>query len=428
MTARQRRALWAAAALGVIAAAAGLTRRAEPRAADTRARIAFYRARLGGPATYPAYARLGLAYLQEARQTGRTHAYDDARRFLLASLRYQRNFEALRGLADCSLARHEFPEALAYAREAAAALPGDPDAQGALFDAYLALGAVPEAARVLEAMSSQAGGFASFARRAALLAYQGNVAEAIPAMARACTAAEKEGLAAEAQAWCQVRLGSLHRDACNAAEAERAYDRALRILPGYPLAREHRAELQAARGRIAEAIASYEALRAAIPGARYELALAGLYAEQGEGEKAAAAGARALAHLRRAEESGSRAEWRPLALLLLEGEATAAEGLRWAERDWENRRDAYAADTLAWAWFRNGRPHQARNLIERALEPGLKEPLLRLHAAQIRAALGETAEARRQLEALGACRAALSRAEQREAERLAADLGFRPRR
>jgi len=414
-----RRGGWLAVSLALVAGAVLLATRSSPTApSDTDARIEYYQARLGGPGTYPAYARLGLAYLEKARETGNARYSDDAEQYLEESLRFQRNYEALRGMSILSLARHKFPEAQLFAEEAAAADPGDLEAQGTRFDAYLALGDDPRAETVLEGMLRSETGFVSSTRLANLRQYRGHTPGALEAMRRACSDAEKLGLPAEKRAWCQVRLGSLFVAGCDGAQAERAYQQALEIFPDYFLAREHLAELRAAQDRPAEAMALYAKLLMARPDPHVRLALADLYDSQGMTEDAAGLRAQALTEMRRSAESSSRADWRPLALLLLRDDATAAEGLHWAERDWENRRDVFAADALAWAYFRKGRPADAVPIIERALATGTKEPLLLLHAAEIRLALKERPAAEALLRRAAACPLTLGPAEKRQVERI----------
>ena len=85
--------------------------------------------------------------------------------------------------------------------------------------------------------------------------------------------------------------------------------------------------------------------------------------------------------------------------------------MRWAERDWENRRDAFAADTLAWAYLRNKRPDEAWGILEPVVRMG-GEPFLLLHAAQIQFALGRAAGAGRFLDQALACPLRLTPAEQ----------------
>ncbi|HXV77746.1 MAG TPA: hypothetical protein VD788_15640, partial [Candidatus Polarisedimenticolaceae bacterium] len=88
-------------------------------------RIAYYRARAGGTGSYVAWARLGQAYLDRGRMTGREQDRVRAERCLARSLAYQPNLEALRGMAVLRLDQHRFGEALELAAEAAAAAPED---------------------------------------------------------------------------------------------------------------------------------------------------------------------------------------------------------------------------------------------------------------------------------------------------------------
>ena len=83
-----------------------------------------------------------------------------------------------------------------------------------------------------------------------------------------------------------------------------------------------------------------------------------------------------------AERAGEKDEFRPLALFHLE-DGNVAKGLRFARLDWEVRQDALAADTLAWALFRNEQIAEAEKLARRAVESGNKTPALLLHAGII---------------------------------------------
>jgi predicted Zn-dependent protease len=204
-------------------------------------------------------------------------------------------------------------------------------------------------------------------------------------------------------------------------QAGHRYERARLLVPDLDFAREHQAELAAAQGNRAEAIALYRELLAEFPRTEYRLALADVLALAEKNGEAQRERSLAAAELRASVES-SRADWRPLALLLLDDPATAEEGLRWAGRDWENRRDAFAADTLAWAYLKNKRPDEAWKILEPVARAGSKGPFLLLHAAQIQQALGRTAEARRFEEEALACPARLTPAEQVLAEKTRAAL------
>jgi tetratricopeptide (TPR) repeat protein len=389
------------------------------RAADTAIddRIRYYRARLGGRSTYPAYARLGLAYADKARVTGQTSYFVDAARSLERSLAMQRNYEALLGLAGVSLALHRFPESRDAAREAFATSPGDPAARGAVFDAELGLGNVDEAATVLEGMPADS--FAYLVRRAALHEYRGETAAALRDAERACALPGTAPPEDATRAWCEIRLGGLHLASCEAGTARMHYRRA----SGSILGREHLAELEAADGLTRDAMARYRDLVATTGDPRHRLELAAVYEATGRSREAAEQRERARTELLRRAGDDVRDAWHELALLEADDPATAADGLRWAERDWRNRRDVHAADALAWAALRHGDAERAAALADLALAPGGGSPTILLHAAVIRLRTGRTAEARALLERAVACPAALTPREWQLATRVSGDLG-----
>jgi hypothetical protein len=401
----------------------------QPPASDTDVRIEWYRARAAGPGTYPQYARLGLAYLQKARETGQAQWYDEAERSLRKSLDSQVNFEALYGMGSLLAARHRFREALPLAEQAAAATPGSPDAQGLLFEIQLALGDVTGAAAALDVVQPPASGtFEVVSRRAALREYQGRLAEALAAIEQACLDAQARRLPAGTQAWCAVRRGALLLNArCDAAGAAQAYQEALRILPNYYFAREHQAELLAAQGNTLEATAMYEALLRDLPAPAYRLALAEVYEAGKRGENAAYQRAEAQRELHASVQSGSRENLREYVLLVADQKEHAAEALRLAESEWATRRDAYTADALAWAYLHNGRTREAAEMAGRAVAPGIKAPALLLRAAEIFAATERWGEVRDVLNQLPPCAALLTTEEKGVLQRLQDSLRKRPR-
>jgi len=382
---------------------------------STDEKIAFYRARIGGPATYPTHARLGLAYLQKFRETAKSNYYDDGIRCLRQSLSYQRNFEALLGLAAGLSDRHFFKEALPYAEEALAAMPSDLEAAGALFDIRLALGKVAEAEEGLNAMLGAQAGFHALSRLAALREYRGDLVGAVEAMTKARDDAART-LSKSTLAWSDVRIGSLYVALCEAKQARAAFDRALALTPGYFFAIEHLAEWHAARGQWKEAERLLRQLSKLRPEPQYRLGLAEALRQQGKTRESKRETEKALREFQQSARDGAQDPFRPLALLLLERKETTAEGLRWAERDWEVRQDALAADTLAWAHHCNRDAQEALRLNEQALQSGSKNPALLLHSGLIRYRLGQEKEGRALLEQALTCPSAFGPHERTLAE------------
>jgi tetratricopeptide (TPR) repeat protein len=369
-------ALFVVALIGA-ASAAG---RATPKSAAER--IVFYRARIGGPGTYPIYARLGLAHLDRFRETGATLQWDAAVKALRQSLDYQPNYEAHLGLAMALSERHHFFEALPHAEEARRAMPSDIEAAGTLFDIQLALGQVAAADKVLQEMLGARCGFHALSRLAALREYQGDLHGALEAMIQARDETMRTKLSATTRAWAEVRVGALYVANCKAQQARDAYERALGLMPNYLFAREHLAEWHAAQGDWAEARRIFAALLKTNATPAYRLGLA--EAEEAQEQTAAAAAQRRKARdaMLAAQRAGAKDQFRPLALLYLENGNTA-EGLRFARLDWEVRQDALTTDTLAWALFRNEQYAEAEKLARQALESGSKNPAVLLHAGMI---------------------------------------------
>lgn len=365
---------------------------------DAESRIAFYQKRAHGPATYPAYAQLGLALLDQYRTTGQVSYYEQALRALEQSLAYQRNFEAILGMARALAERHDFRKARPYAEEAIATMPGNMDAVGTLFDILLALGKAESAQAILEKVTVP--GFQGSAHRAAWLEYHGDLKDALHEMTKAQSAGPPDDKTA---AWAEVRIGSLHMTLCHAEEARAAYERALVLEPGYFFANEHLAEWHAAQGEWAAAEQLFRQLLQTRPESSYRIGLAEALRQQGKAGAAQQEEEKAVAEMRGALEAGAKDQFRPLALWLLSKPETAPEGLEMAKKDWEIRQDAAAADTLAWANFRNQHMAEALRLSEQALKTGSRSPALLLHGGLIRCAADEKAAGARLLKDALSC-------------------------
>ena len=65
-----------------------------------------------------------------------------------------------------------------------------------------------------------------------------------------------------------------------------------------------------------------------------------------------------------------------------------------AIRDFENRRDIYSYDTLAWVCFKMGNLDEGKQSIALALSRGTKDPMLWFHAGEIYAAAGDDEKAK----------------------------------
>ncbi len=422
------RSLRPAIVLALAALAAGFLLREkpelpEPPASDTDARIAWYGQRVGGAGTYPLYARLGLAYLQKARETGQSHYFLEAEKQFRASLGYMPNYEALLGLGTVLAARHEFREALRYAEEAAAAMPASLDAQGLLFEIHLGVGDVERASATAEKMKAAGPSFAALTYQAALAEYRGDLAGALGSMEQGCQALQASTRPAATHAWCQVRRGALLLAArCDVNATEQAYQRALEILPGYYFAREHLAELRAAQGQTAEAIALYQQLLRDVPGPTYRLALADVLEMAGRNDEAFDLRAAANDEFWEAAERGSREHVAEHAVLLAELTSGTEDALEMIGREWEARKDSHTATALARVYLASGMQSKAEWAIGEALRTGTGDAGVLLTAAEIHQAGRRREQSRKILQQVTVCPAALAPREQVAAGKLRAAL------
>ena len=356
---------------------------------EAAARVAFYSARTNGPATYPAYARLGLALLDQYRETVEERCYTEALANLQRSLSYQRNFEALLGMGLALSERHHFTEALPYVRESLDAMHSHVEAEAAYFDIHLALGDIAMAEEVSNRMLKQAPGFAAYTRAAALAEYRGDWQTAINYLEKALAQAE---LSPSSRAWCEVRIGSLFMFLGNASQARKRYDRALGIAPNYFFAKEHLAEWNAAQGRWRDAERLYRSLLAQRPEANFRAAFGEALEKLGRSTEARHETAAAIRELRTKVAAGKIDQLRELAILLLSEGESAQEALELAQRDHAMRHDVMALDTLGWALSVAGRHDEALEVSQPLLDSASNNPTVLLHAALIRLRAGRGKE------------------------------------
>jgi tetratricopeptide (TPR) repeat protein len=233
-------------------------------------------------------------------------------------------------------------------------------------------------------------------------------AAALHEIEKACAIPEAGALPVTTRAWCELRQGALHLALCRPDQARAAYQRSLRTVPEYLLAGEHLAELDAAEGNTQQAVSFYQGQLGTTSVPRYRMALADLYDSARQPRRAQEQRRRARTELLARVAQDIRDAWRELALLEAADRKTAAEAVRWAEKDWQNRKDVHAADALAWASSQHGDRSAAEAALTQALAPGGASASLLLHAAVIRWRASRADEARALLDRAVVCPMALT--------------------
>jgi tetratricopeptide (TPR) repeat protein len=335
----------------------------------------------------------GAEQLQLARETADPAAYGRAEEAFRAVLRGDPdNVHALIGLGSLFLSRHQFASALDIGQRALAINPSISSIYGVIGDAQAELGRYDRAVATVQRMVDLRPDLASYSRVSYLRELHGDLAGAIQAMRLAVTAA---GPATENTEYVRVQLGNLLFTQGDLDAAALTYREALQRLPDYHLALAGLARVAAARGDLAGAIDLYERAKAQLPLPETVIGLG--EALEAAGRPAAAADEYALAEgmQRLNAANGVQIDLELAAFFADHGDPAVA--VRLARAAQRQRPTVFAADTLAWSLFRDGREQAAARYLAESLRLGTQNSRLLYHAGMIEAAVGHDDAARRLL-------------------------------
>ena len=342
------------------------------------------------PSDPDGYAQLGLAYLQQVRETGDPTFYPRAQGTFEEALRLDpSNFTATSGLGSLALARHDFSGGLALGERAARINPDVARNYGVIADAQIELGRYGAAERTLQHYVDLKPELSSYARVSYFRELHGDLPGALAAMRLAVSAG---GGTPENVGYVQSLVGKLQFDRGDYAAAESAYRTALETDPGFPAAVAGLARVEAARGEYAPAIRRLRALVQRLPLPEYVIAL-------GETEQAAgmAGAARrdyrlvgAETQLLQANGVNTDAE-----LALFEADhGDPAQAVDLAARAWAAAPSVRSADAYSWALSSAGRDREALAMSARAMRLGSRDPSFLYHAGMVALRAGQAERAR----------------------------------
>jgi tetratricopeptide (TPR) repeat protein len=342
------------------------------------------------PSDPEAYGELGLAYLQQVRETGDPTFYPRAEGSFEQALRLEpRDFTATSGLGSLALARHDFRGALALGERAARINPDVARNYGVIADAQLELGRYGAAGRTLQHYVDVKPELSSYARVSYFRELHGDLPGALAAMRLAVTAG---GGTAENVAYVQALVGKLQFDSGDYTAAERDYRAALQTDPRFPAAIAGQARVEATRRDYGRAIARLRQLVQRLPLPEYVIAL-------GDTERAARMSVAARrdyqlvgveTRLLQANGVNTDAE---LALFEADhGDPSRAVDL--AARAWATAPSVRSADAYSWALSTAGRNREARAMSARAMRLGSRDPSFLYHAGMVALRAGEPDRAR----------------------------------
>ena len=356
----------------------------QPTAADLVTR--FQQRLAANPDDEIAYAQLGLALLQQVREDGDASHYARAGEAFAESLqRDSQQIDALVGQGVLALALHDFAGALEWGTQAQAVNPWRAETVGILVDGNVELGRYAAAVAAAQQMVNLRPGLESYSRVSYMRELHGDVDGAIEAMQLAVDAGVP---GTESRLWTQVQLGHLYFNRGDLETAQAVYLAALAQRSDYIHAQAGLARIQAARGEYDTAIAAYEGITARLPLPQYIVELGDLYEATGQTAKAAAQ--RELVHvIQQLNASAGMNVDLELAYFDAEYGDDPAAALAEVQTAYTERPTIYAADALAWAFYKNGRFEEAQKYSEEALRLGTQDALLHFHAGVIAQALGD---------------------------------------
>lgn len=362
-----------------------------PAAAAGSAALSFLEQRVASdPLDHLAQNRLALQYINALRSSGDLTCLDRAARAAAASLAAvtaPRNPGGLSVLAAVRYESHQFHEASALAQQALRIDPNNALAAITAADADFELGNYDTAGRSYAALGARMPKSAWHLRLSRVAEMRGDEAQALALLLEvAGTADDSAGV--------RLRLGEWYFAHGDLEHAREHLDAAARLEPGSYMVQEHQAELLAAAGHPAQAIAVYEKVIARVPRPEIMQALGDLHAFTGASAAAARWHERALQGYLRFTQAGNAHFYHHLASFYSDSRLDPGQALHWARRDLEIRSSIYAYEALAWALYRNGQHQDAAATMDRALAQGTRSAHLLYHAALVYTSAGRVRQGR----------------------------------
>jgi len=340
-------------------------------------------------------SQMAATYLQKMRETMDPDYLNRAAQIVDNVLSTDRNnYEALRLKTAVELERHEFPAVERDSRRLIEIAPEDPWNWGTLGDSLMELGKYSEAADAYQTMVRLRPDMSSYNRAAYYRFVAGDADGAVEIMKRAI---ESGSRSPENIAWCLADLGNMELKIGRVADAEQAFQEALRLWPGYHPANAGLGRINARRGRTSEAIEYFTKAADVVPLPEYAAALEDLYEAAGQPEEARKQAGR-LDVIEKMDRAAGFPANRNLALAYADRERNLDRALAMVREEMKSRRDVYEYDALAWVLYQSKQYEEARKIREKALELGTPESGFYYHAGMIAKASGDAALARKYLE------------------------------
>ncbi len=332
------------------------------------------------PESDSAWVTLGDAFMQKARETADSAYYTRAEHAYRKALALNpKSVDAMAGMAWVSGGRHEFEASIDWSKKVLAMDPKDTAAYGLIGDAAVEMGDYDEAFDQYQKMLDIKPDLSSYSRSAHLLQITGDTRRATWLMMKGVAAGSPY---AENTAWCRAQVGLIYYSQGAYVPAEQVLEEGLKKLPNDYHLLAVMGKVKAAKKDYPAAIEYYRRASEIAPQQDIVAALGDLYqlTSQPEEMKRQYALVESIARLNKA--NGVKGDMLT-AKFYADHDIKLADALKMAEEEYATRKNVYAADTLAWCYFKNGRMDEAKKYIRLALKQNTPEALFRFHKAMI---------------------------------------------
>ena len=326
------------------------------------------------------HTRLAVAYIKEARGSGdftlnkqAESAIDHALTIAPADL------DARKIRASLYLTFHRFADGLTLGKVLEKEAPNDSFVLGVITDAQTELGNYREAVIAAQRLVDQKPSSSAYARVAHLRWLHGDHGGAVELYKMAARTADP--MDEEAQSWALSQLGDEYWRNGKFVEAEKVYDEALSLLPQYTLALAGKGRVRASLGDLSTGAEYLASANTKAPHTHNLILLGDIYSELGNADEAAR-------QYLLAEIENELFDAHRVALHWADANINLEKALEVARADYDAQKDIYAADTLAWCLYKNGKIAEAKLMIKEAMRLKTKDAKIIYHAGMIELANG----------------------------------------
>ena len=336
------------------------------------------------------WLNLGDALMQGARESANHQYYDGAEKAYQQTLALSpQKSDAMTGLAWVAGGRHQFPESTAWAQKALALNATDSAAYGLIGDAQIELGAYKEALASYQKMLDIRPDLSSYSRGAQLLYLLGDTRKAMWLMTKAI---KSGGAHSENTAWCSAKLAEMLLGEGAVLPAENLLKDAQKVSPNSYAVLAGLGQLKMAKGLYPEAITLYEKAVTLAPQHAGLVALGDLYTLTQQEAKAEETFALVERLHEEHKKLGSQDELY-MARFFADHSRQLPRALAIAEAHRADK-NAVAADTVAWCFYKNDKLPDAKAAIDHALKAATPDSPVLFHAGMIYAKLGDKQKAK----------------------------------